>query len=117
MPGKWWPFTGKIHQKVCDKPQLSDGAFRTSKPLSTTERCIEIIGDAARRVSRIQRINLINPAANVLNRSLATMKATPKDTANIVQPLIELLLMTVRQHCPVGHRASIKSVLAGQSGS
>jgi hypothetical protein len=25
MPGKGWSFTGKIHQKVCDKPQLSDG--------------------------------------------------------------------------------------------
>lgn len=23
MPGKGWSFTGKIHQKVCDKAQLS----------------------------------------------------------------------------------------------
>jgi hypothetical protein len=51
-------------------------------------------------LARIQRINLINPAANVLNRSLATMKATLKETANIVQPLIELLLMTVRAALP-----------------
>jgi hypothetical protein len=50
--------------------------------------------------ARIQRINLIKPAANVLNRSLATMKATQKETANIVQPLIELLLMTVRAALP-----------------
>jgi hypothetical protein len=68
--------------------------------MRTTGRCIEIIGEAARRVSRIQRINLINPAANVLNRSLVTMKATQNDTANIVQPLIELLLMTVRATLP-----------------
>ena len=25
MPGKGWSFTGKIHQKVCDKAQLSGG--------------------------------------------------------------------------------------------
>jgi hypothetical protein len=25
MPGKGWSFTGKIHQKVCDKPQRRDG--------------------------------------------------------------------------------------------
>jgi hypothetical protein len=25
MPGNGWWFTGKIHQRVCDKPQLSEG--------------------------------------------------------------------------------------------
>jgi hypothetical protein len=49
---------------------------------------------------RDQRTNLINPAINALNRSLATMKATQKEIANIVQPLIELLLMTVRAALP-----------------
>jgi hypothetical protein len=58
--------------------------------------------DPTRDGARIQRINLINPAVSVLNRSLATMKATQNETANIVHPLIELLLMTVGAACPVG---------------
>jgi hypothetical protein len=71
-------------QALCVTPYLGPSA--ASK--SSVKRCAAYL--------EFQRINLINPAANVLNRSLATMKATQKDTANIVQPLIELLLMTVR---------------------